>query len=207
MAGEDWFRNTTWNDDVARSFNQKLRRARDKQQCLRLQAGKLASSHPEVALELLERYFALPDDLFDAEAYVVRATALRALGKPQEAAAAYEDALAQEAEFPTVVTQAYLELPLLVATAPLPQQYDRALAVLHQHQDRITFPVELFLWTASRALILAAQGQHAAAQASARQALEAARSETSGFRHHPTVGLVGDEHKPLLKKLMPLAED
>ena len=65
---DDWFRNTTWNDDVARRFEEKLRRARRKEQYLRIQACTLATTYPHVALDLLERYFALSDDFGHAQA-------------------------------------------------------------------------------------------------------------------------------------------
>jgi len=45
---DDWFRNTTWDDAIERAFDEKLRRARMKEQYLRIQASTLARSHPEV---------------------------------------------------------------------------------------------------------------------------------------------------------------
>ena len=71
----EWFRNTTWNESIQAAFDAKLRRARRKGQYLRIQACTLARSHPEIALELLERYLALPDDFDRAQAYVDRAMA------------------------------------------------------------------------------------------------------------------------------------
>jgi len=53
----DWFRNTTWDDAIEQAFDEKLRRARKKEQYLRLQAFIMDRSHPEVALKLLDRYF------------------------------------------------------------------------------------------------------------------------------------------------------
>ena len=86
----DWFRNTTWDGIIERAFDEKLRRARRKEQYLRIQACTLARSHPEVALKLLDRYFELQDDFDHAQAHVDRATALLALGRVGEALAAYE---------------------------------------------------------------------------------------------------------------------
>jgi len=83
---DDWFRNRDWNAPIARRFEEKLHRARRKEQYLRIQACTLASSHPMVALELLDRYFGMTDDFDHAQAYVDKATALKALGRIEEAA-------------------------------------------------------------------------------------------------------------------------
>ena len=85
----EWFRNTTWNASIERAFDDKLRRARRKEQYLRIQACTLARLHPDVALKLLDRYFALPNDFDHAQAHVDRATAYLALGRVAEALTAY----------------------------------------------------------------------------------------------------------------------
>jgi hypothetical protein len=59
MSRDDWFRNTAWDRQTSSLFFAKLARARDKAQYLRIQACTLARSHPEVALDLLAKYFAL----------------------------------------------------------------------------------------------------------------------------------------------------
>src|SRR5207248_662790 len=92
----EWFRNATWNAAVAQVFEEKLRRARRKEQYLRIQASTLAASHPQVALDLLERYFALPDQFDQAQACVDRAQALLALDRTDGAIESYEAALARE---------------------------------------------------------------------------------------------------------------
>jgi tetratricopeptide (TPR) repeat protein len=201
---DDWFRNRDWNAAIARRFEEKLRRARRKEQYLRIQACTLASSHSTVALELLDRYFGMTDDFDHAQAYVDRATALKALGRIEEAAQAYESAMEREAAFPNLKTQAFLELPILIAAKALQSRYDQALAVLEQHADRLMFPVDHFLWQVAYALILAAKGERARAATHARSALQAASRDNSGFRYHPTVGLVTDEHDGLLRELAAL---
>lgn len=201
---EDWFRNQEWNADIARRFDEKLGRARRKEQYLRIQACTLAPTHPDVALQLLDRYFSMPDAFDHAQAYVDRATALKALGRIEEAADAYEAALAREVEFPNLKTQAYLELPVLVATADLRSRFDRAIAILDEQGGRRMFPVDHFLWHAARALIMASRGDRAAAVPHAQAALQAASKDHSGFRYHPGVGLVTEEHRGLLKNIAAL---
>jgi tetratricopeptide (TPR) repeat protein len=200
----DWFRNMSWDDAIERVFDEKLRRARRKEQYLRIQACTLARSHPEVALKLLDRYFELDDDFDHAQAHVDRATALLALGRVDEALAAYEAALAREAVFPTLQSQAYLDLPYIVATRAVRDQYMRALELLGQHESRLMFPVDHFRWHAAHALIVAATGETGPVRNHAERALQAASRDQSGFRYHPSVGLVTPQYEAVVKKLKTL---
>jgi tetratricopeptide (TPR) repeat protein len=197
----DWFRNTTWNEAIERSFNEKLHRARRKEQYLRIQAGLLARAHPEVALNLLKQYFALPNDFDHAQAYVNRAEALLALGRTKEAIGSYEAALAREVEFPNLQTQAYLDLPYLIATRGIREMYTRALLVLETYESRLMFPVDHFRCHAARALIAADGHDVATARSHAKRALEAAARHQSGFRYHPAVGLVSEQYDSVIQKL------
>jgi len=197
----DWFRNTTWDDAIERAFDEKLRRARRKEQYLRIQASTLARSNPDVALKLLDRYFELDDDFDHAQAHVDRATALLALGRVDCALAAYEAALAREAAFPNLQTQAYLDLPYIVATRGVRDQYGRALELLRRHESRLMFPVDHFRWHAAHALIVGATGEAGAVRSHAQRALEAASRDHSGFRYHPSVGLVTPQYEAIVKKL------
>ncbi len=202
---KDWYRNTTWNEDIEQAFNEKLGRARDKAQYLRIQACTLAETHPMVTIELLERYFALHSTFDHAQAYVDQATALLALGKTEDSLQSYEKALAHEAEFSHSRTRAYLELPMLIATSRTREHFARALTVLEQHKEELTFPIDHFQWHASRALILAELGDTVEAQVDASLALEAASQAHSGFRYHPNVGLVGARDTDLIQELRKLA--
>lgn len=191
MARDDWFRNTSWDADIEAAFHERLRRARDKPQYLRLQAWHLRESHPRAALALLDQYFALGDDHFDAaQAHVDRGCALRALGDTQGALSSYEAALAREALSPGTRTQAYLDLPCLVAEARVTHLYLRALEVLDAHRGQAIFPVEHYRVNGARALLLRELGRIEEARAAARLAMAAAGEGKSGFHHHPTLGLV-----------------
>jgi tetratricopeptide (TPR) repeat protein len=200
----DWFRNTTWDDTVEHAFNQKLRCARSKGQYLRIQASTLATSHPQVALKLLDLYFELPDAFDHAQAHVDRATAYLALGRTRDAIMSYEAALEREAQFPNLQTQAYLNLPYLVATQGLNDLYDRATALLEEHKNRLMFPVDLFRWHASYALMASDIGESRASSLHAVEALEAAAQEKSGFRHHPAVGLVTEQYDEIIERVRAL---
>ena len=201
MSRDDWFRNTAWNDEIASRFEAKLKRARQKGQYIRIQACTLAQEHPEIALQLLEKYFAQEDRFDEASAHCGRATALIALGRLDDAVAAYEEALAAEVRLPSYITGAGLELPYLVAVARLAGQYDRALNVLGTSRKLLVFPLELFKWNAAHALIAGARGRLAEARDFARNALEAASKDHSGFRYHAKLGLVSQEQSDVLRRL------
>jgi tetratricopeptide (TPR) repeat protein len=200
-----WFRNKDWNEAIATAFDQKLKRARDKKQYLRIQACTLARSHPRVALELLDRYFALGDHFDHAQAHVDRATAHRALGDMESAIHAYEAAVEREFAFPNLRTQAGLDLPYLIAVNDVVGRFEQAMEMLSASKDRLMFPVDHFKHHATRALILA-RHDLVAARTEAKSALEAAALAHSGFRYHPTVGLVSEEHANALSKLRGLLD-
>lgn len=206
MARDDWFRNTQWDENIEASFQKKLARARQKSHYLRIQAGYLAERFPHSALRLLDQYFALGDDLEHAQAHVERATAYRSLGNVDAAIAAYEAALAREASFPNLLTQAYLELPYLIATQPIPARYQQALEVLDKGKTRPFFHSERFRWHCSVALIRASMGQIPEAGNAARAALTAAAQTDSGLRYHPKIGLVAGVDDALLGRLSALAD-
>ena len=196
----DWFRNTDWSATIEAEFNENLSRARRKEQYLRIQASTLARTNPEVALRLLDRYFELPDNFDHAQAHVDRAAAFLALMRIDDALDSYEDALARESEFPKLRTEAYLELPFQIAVLRLRNRYARALEVLRTNQSRLMFPVDHFRWHAAMALIAAHLGQPDA-RVHAERALEASARDKSGFRYHPSVGLVGDRYDEIIQQL------
>jgi tetratricopeptide (TPR) repeat protein len=201
MARDDWFRHKDWNAEIEAAFFEKLRRAREKKQYLRIQASTLANLKPEVALRLLDEYFALGDHFDQAQGYSDRARAYLTLGDIENAMAALEAALVREKQYPHLLTDAYLDLPFLIATHRIQSRYGQALDLLERHRARLNFPVDHFRWHATYALILSANAQTSRAREHARQALAAAAKDHSGFRYHPGVGLVGQKYEYIRKQL------
>jgi tetratricopeptide (TPR) repeat protein len=187
LTKDEWFRNTTWNPVIEAEFRSRLSRARDKSQYLRIQAHYLAEVVPEAALRLLAEYFLHEKAVDHAQAQVDRARAHVALGDLDAAVTAYEAALAREREFPNLVTQAAIDLPVLIAEKKLTRHYARAIELLSEAHT--TFPVERYRVHGARALLLAEVGRHAEAKQEAELALAAAREQKSGFRYHQRLGL------------------
>lgn len=201
MARDDWFRNNDWNADVESGFFSKLKRARNKAQYLRIQACILASRHPSVALRLLDQYFALGENFDEAQAHVDRAHAYLSLGEVGNAISAYEAALAIEGYRPNLKTNAYILLPFTISLHHVKSRYGQAEQLLHKHKDRLTFPVDHFLWHAAHALIGADLGKSAEAKSHAQLALEESAKDHSGFRYHADLGLVGNDYESLRRRL------
>lgn len=204
MSRDDWYRNKKWSADIEAAFTAKLKRARDKSQYLRIQASILADTRPEIALRLLEQYFALGENFDYAQAWVDKARAHISLGQVARAIQAYQAALAREAAYPNLKTQAYLELPYVVAIHGLKEHSQECIALLETSASRLLFPVDRFVWAASYAILSLDKGKIAEAREYAKAALEAAAQEKSGFHYHPTVGLVGDKYEQTKKRLVGL---
>ncbi|HEU5018388.1 MAG TPA: hypothetical protein VFT69_10515 [Pseudolabrys sp.] len=205
MNRDDWFRNTFWDAQIEAAFFKKLARTKNKSQYLRIQASILASGCPHVALRLLDQYFALGECLDMAQAHVDRAAAYLSLGQVSSAILAYEAALTRETSHPNVQTRACLELPFLVAIQRLSEHYDRAIALLELHRNRLMFPIDRFRWNCAVALIRSDQGDRRGAQEAAQNALAASLEAKSGFRYHSKVGLVAGLDEALRKRLSELA--
>jgi tetratricopeptide (TPR) repeat protein len=196
VARHDWYRNSSWNADIESDFRQRLHRARDKSQYLRIQASHLAASHPQVALSLLDQYFTLGDRVDKAQAHVDRARAFVALDDVDAAISSYEEALVREKEFPGRKTQAYLDYVCLVTNVRATHLYVRAMEVLDAHRKRPMFPVDRYRANGARAILLQELGRTDEARSFADLAMAAAREVESGFRYHQHLGLVkstGDE--------------
>lgn len=127
-------------------------------------------------------------------ALLAKADALLALNKESEAMDAYRAVLTREEESPKHQSTTYVRYPYLVATLRLESEYDHALKILKKHVNRLMFPVDTFMWYASKAIIENNPEY-------AKKALDVAEIKKSGFRFHQNLGLVGKEHEKTVKDL------
>ena len=202
MGRHDWYRNEEWNEEIAEAFFAKLKRARDKNQYLRIQASYLKMSYPEVALDLLDKYFQLDGDFFDsATAHTQRAEILLSKGDIEGAIIAYDNALKQEAANENFRSEAAVMLPMLIAEHNLVKYFQKGIKILEANTEFPPFPLNYFRWHAAMAIFKNALGEKNEASKHAELALEAAQKEKSDFRYHQSLGLVGKNYEPVIERL------
>jgi tetratricopeptide (TPR) repeat protein len=213
---KDWFRKTEWNESDQADFFAHLKRSRtvgNKAQYLRIQASHLegagTSELIKTAITLLDLMLTdFPSQTQLASAYAQKASCLAKLGDIDNAVKNYKRAFEVEREFPRVKTYAFIEFGKLVAEKKLMQYFDEALFALDTELKTrgIQFPSDVFNAFGIRSIIAAQRGQLEKAKEFANAALEAAAKIDSGFRYHPTVGLVRDNGTPFYKSVQAIAQ-
>lgn len=206
MAAEDWYRNREWNFEIEAKFREKLRRARQKDQYLRIQASYIQANYPDAAMALLTDFFALGENSESAQAYYQVAEIELGFENTPAALSALSHALAIERKGGCHKTDAWVCYVLLILEHRLDQNYNEALQLLDE-QNFLIFPYHRFVWNAARALIFERQGALPEARESARNALQASEQAESGFRYHPKIGLVGNKYPELRLELQKLATE
>jgi len=203
MTDYAWCQNKTWTAEISDAFEKKLKRARLKSGYLSLQAEAIASTHPVVALELLDRFFQLADKSEFCLGFYKQSLAYVALGEVEKAVLSLEQAIQHEKAHPGILTPAAIDLPFLVATAGLSKHYELASAVLAERKSLapLLFPEERFKWNAACAMILHDLGNIEMAGTAAQAAIQAAAESTSGLVRHPMLGLVSARHRNTIQEL------
>ena len=204
----DWFRKATWTPKDQADFYERLSRAssRMKPQYLHIQGLSLCavgSEYRQDALALFDQTLQnYPEDVLRANVFTSKADCLVQLGRVDEAASAYLDAINQMRKVRNVQSNAPVSYAWLVALNRLERHYETALDCLEEFGRDNKFPVEQFRRHASRALILDSRKEPEAARAAARLALDEVLKDDSGFHHHRTLGLVDDQFKDVRAALL-----
>jgi hypothetical protein len=213
MTDEQWFRRTTWTSQDREAFFLRLRRSRSafhKAQYALIQAASLISTKTaegyRAALELLDMILAeWRDSARLADVFDCRARCCVGLGDMEGAVIAYRQVFETQRLRPSVLTNAHLDFGWLVATAPLPEHHDEALAVLDEF-DIGPFPLAQYQASVARALIYDALGDTKSARECAQHAMDAAAAQHSGFRYHPGLGLVDSPDETIHGRVRHLAK-
>ena len=206
---KEWYRRSTWSDEDAKEFENKLMRTNTKNraQYLRIQAYHLVEASLQVpSLQLLDRLLIeYPDDHQIAQAQYQRAEIFLQLNRIEEAIAAYRQAMDAQRKKPNVRTDAYLGFVWFVANTSHTSLFDEALEVLKEFGGDEAFPVEQFKYFASLAMIHAAKGNRTIASTHAKRALTAMNAKESKFRYHHNLGLVHDVDSIIVERLKIIA--
>ena len=201
----DWCKKTTWNEADQADFYKRLSRRGDKTKYLQIQAtGLEAVGSPE----LLKASIALLDQLIVefvndatfthdrqlAAAYHQKAGCYLKLGDVENAIADFRRVFAIERELGSPATLAFFDFGKLVAEKHLRDHFDEALTALDAGAKYLGkhLPADTFNLFGIRSLIAAQKGEVEKAKEFAQIALDAARKDNSGIRHHPKFGLVQD---------------
>jgi tetratricopeptide (TPR) repeat protein len=202
---KEWYRRSTWSDNDAKEFENKLMRANteNRPQYLRIQAYHLAEASLHIpSLILLDRLLIeYPDDNQIAQAQYQRAEILLQLNRIEEAIAAYRQAMDVQRKNPNVKTEAYLGFAWFVANTSHTSLFDEALEVLKEFGGDEAFPVGQFKYFESLAMIHAAKGNMTVASMHAKSALLAKDTKESKFRYHRNLGLVHDVDPTMIERL------
>lgn len=134
MGRHDWYRKGNWSQDDRADFFARLARSRSgRSQYLLIQALHFRSAGiAEPALQLVEQYLSEfpPTDMFHVGALLQRAQCLEALGRIEEAEAAYLTTLGQQRTIQNYVTLVYIEFPWFAVKYGRRHLYSEALAAL-----------------------------------------------------------------------------
>lgn len=213
-AAKDWFRKTTWSESDQAKFFARLQRSRsaaNKAQNLRIQAHHLEEAGApkllDAALNLLEKVInEFPATFELAQTYTQKASCLAKLGKIHEAIIYYRLAIETEKKFPQWGTRSWISFGRVVVDNGLIDLFDEVLHTLDSEPHRINFPADVYEKAGIRAIITAHQGNSEIAKKLAASAVEAATQLHSGFRYHPTVGLVRNKETRFYKSIQAIAE-
>jgi tetratricopeptide (TPR) repeat protein len=210
MGRHDWYRKSTWSKDDQADFSTRLARSRSgRSQYLLIQALHLRSAGlVEPAIELVEQYFRefpVSDGFHYVGALLQKAQCLEALGRIDEAEAAYLATLAEQRTILNYVTTVYTDFPWFAVKYGRRHLYSDALASLDAAGPHLMFPALRYQSSAVRALIAAENGDFISARRHAGEALQAAAARHSGFRYHPDVGLCRDPDPLVHERILQLA--
>ena len=210
MSKRDWFRNTTWNEEIEKQFFIKLSRVRDKgmqAQYLNLQAGELAYTKNiefmRVAEMLTNKQLDEYSDeiLFRSSAFDLLGDIYGFRGDYNKSLDFYKQALDFEAIFPNMLTNSYSKFSVLAIKTGRTDLYDEIEKIFSEERYNDVFPFSKYMKYSILSIISKYKGNYEKAKYYASLAEKYASMKESGFSKHKTLGLVSERDK-VLDKLM-----
>jgi tetratricopeptide (TPR) repeat protein len=216
MGRDDWYRRTTWTAEDREEFFARLKRSRttyNKTQYLTVQAWHLQSdaSPPnyEAALELLDTLLTeFPDPSQLGSAYLQKAQCLEALGRIEQAADAFRDAVKAEGVHTGMRTTAPLDFAMFVVKHELRHLYNEVLENIGDLRDPeplFLFPIAQYQALAAMAIIGSESGKKRQASEYAGKAIEAWNNHEAGELNPEGAQPNAHPHPEIHKKLLELA--
>ena len=219
MARSDWYTRSTWTNEDAEAFWSRIRRTRKPEmaaQYIRIQAETLEGQGlVDQATLLLERILAEYPDTFDrAQVFHQLASCREKRGQVNDAILHLRSALEVESQRPSYQTRAWLSFGRIVVEYGRQDLYPEFMAFAETKASRpggieslVVFPVDRYILSSVLAIIARDAGDDGRARDHARDALVAASLTHSGFRYHPTIGLVRETDTPMYRAVAKIAAD
>jgi tetratricopeptide (TPR) repeat protein len=219
VGKSDWYTRSTWTDEDAEAFWSRVRRTRKPQmaaQYIRVQAETLEKQNlVDPASMLLERILAEYPEAFDlAQVHHQLASCREKRGRIDEAIRHLRSALEIESQHLSYQTRAWLSFGRIAAEHSLRELYPEFLAIAEAKASRpggiaslVVFPLDRYILSSVLAIIARDSGDHGRARDHALNALAAADLTHSGFRYHPTIGLVRETDTTMYRDVVKIAGD
>lgn len=200
MGREDWYRNTSWSNEIETAFREKLNRSRHlfhKAQYLRIQGYILLSSedisYQEVGIsllnELLNEYPDNKDVIFSKfDAYVDLGDYYYTKEKWDLAYECYKNAIAYDESLTTSQRHAVMAYIKTAVFTKHEEDYPACYSRLEKADKHLVFPNEYYELGLSGALLYYALGCYEAAKSSASIALQALDTDSPFKRGEKVFG-------------------
>jgi tetratricopeptide (TPR) repeat protein len=208
----NWYRNTSWDEEIEKYFFTKLNRVRDKgmqAQYLIAQAGALASTKDtewmKVAEVLINKQLTEYSDIF-----LDKSSALGLLGNIygfrgdyNKSLEYYKQAIDFEAIYPNCITNSFMDYAELVVKINRTDLFEDVEKIFSEerYESVIVFPLTKYMKYSILSIISKYKGDTEKAKYYADLVEQNVVAVESGFRNHKTLGLVR-QRDPLLDKLM-----
>ena len=208
MKDKNWFRNTTWNEEIEEHFFKKLNRVRDRRmqaQYLNLQAGALIYTKDTELMKVAEilinkQLQEYSDDLlFKSSAYHLLGEIYGFRGNFDKVLEYYKQAIDFEAIFSKSITNSFMNYAEVVVKTNRTDLFDdvEKMFTEERYVSAVAFPLTKYLKYSILSIISKHKGNVEQAKYYADLAEQNVMLQQSGFAKHQSLGLVKERDKIL----------